>query len=114
MATKQAGVLPQLECDPTSSSSSSSSGEWPDGAHNYHPYCRVCQQELTKQRQQQQQHTQTSSSSSAAGGCTDPVHYADPFMWRRLLWQLLGKLSPEAQAFYAQHLAACPHCPDEQ
>jgi anti-sigma factor RsiW len=33
-------------------------------------------------------------------------------MWRRLLWQLLGKLSPEAQAFYAQYTAACPHCPD--
>jgi hypothetical protein len=35
-------------------------------------------------------------------------------MWRRLLWQLLGKLSPQAQAFYAQHLAVCRHCPDEQ
>jgi hypothetical protein len=33
-------------------------------------------------------------------------------MWRLLLWQLLGKLSPEAQAFYAQYTAACPHCPD--
>jgi hypothetical protein len=35
-------------------------------------------------------------------------------MWRRLLWQLLGKLSPAGQAFYATYLAFCPHCSDEK
>jgi hypothetical protein len=94
-----AALLPGMTAAGSSSSSSgSSNGEWVSGACDYHPYCNVCREE---QQQQQQQ------------GC-EAVPYSDSFMWRRLLWQLLGKLSPESQAFYAQYTAACPHCPDTE
>ena len=52
-------------------------------------------------------------SSSSSGPYTGwAVPYDDPFLWRRLMWQLLGKLSPEAQAFYSTYLAMCPHATD--
>ncbi|KAF6256665.1 hypothetical protein COO60DRAFT_1640546 [Scenedesmus sp. NREL 46B-D3] len=57
---------------------------------------------------QQQQHSsgsRTKGQPAPAPSLHEAVPYSDPFMWRRLLWQLLGKLSPEAQAFYAQRLA---------
>jgi hypothetical protein len=84
---------------------------WSNAEWDRFPQCPLCQQE-----HKQQQHGQaSSSSSSSSGGSSElPVPYSDPFMWRRLLWQLLGKLSPQAQAFYAQHLAVCPHCPDKK
>jgi hypothetical protein len=89
-------------------STSSVECSWSNAEWDRFPQCPLCQQE-----QEQQQHGHASSSSSS-GGYSEPVHYSDPFMWRRLLWQLLGKLSPQAQAFYAQHLAMCPHCPDKK
>jgi hypothetical protein len=94
--------------EPNTSSSSSESSIWKNGDHDYHPYCSVCAQEQWLQQRRRGCSSSSSSSSDPA------VHYIDPFMWRRLLWQLLGKLSPEAQAFYAQHLAVCPHCPDDK
>eukprot|EP00775_Hariotina_reticulata_P007198 gene7198-7412_t len=56
-----------------------------------------------------------SGGSSGSGGSpssfsSPAVSWTDPFMWRRLLWQLLGKLNPAAQGFYATRLMACPHC----
>jgi hypothetical protein len=102
-------------CSSANGNSSSSSGVdcgWSSGEWDRFPQCPLCQAEL--QQQQQQQHAQTSSSSSSSAASSDPVPYTDPFMWRRLLWQLLGKLSPEAQAFYAQHLAVCPHCSEQK
>jgi hypothetical protein len=51
------------------------------------------------------------SSQQAAAGLYGalPVPWSDPFMMRRLLWDLLGKLKPTAQAWYKQHLFMCPH-----
>jgi hypothetical protein len=91
-----------------SSSSSSSSGEehaWKAGCYDFHAKCPLCQDEVKQQQQRQQQQQQHSSSS-----CSEAVPHTNLFMWRRLLWQLLGKLSPESQAFYAQYLVVCPHC----
>eukprot|EP00775_Hariotina_reticulata_P007199 gene7199-7413_t len=52
-------------------------------------------------------------SSDSGGGpssfSSPAVSWTDPFMWRRLLWQLLGKLNPAAQGFYATYLGMCPH-----
>jgi hypothetical protein len=102
-----------------SSSSSSKSGVWPSGDHNYHPGCPLCVEE-----QQQRQQALGPQPLPAANPPTSsrksniytawPVPYDDAFMWRRLLWQLLGELSPEAQAFYAVYLAMCPHATDPQ
>jgi hypothetical protein len=95
---------------------SSSSSEWPSGGHDFHPWCSVC-------RQEHMQQCRSSRSSRGVNGLQPveqqqhgcgTVPYTDPFMWRRLLWQLLGKLSPESQAFYAQYLAVCPHCPNAE
>jgi hypothetical protein len=38
----------------------------------------------------------------------------DPFMWRRLMWGLLGKLKPTAQDWYVQYYSMCPHCPNRR
>lgn len=56
--------------------------------------------------------SKTSSSDSNGSNSPWPVACDDPFLWRRLLWKLLGKLSPEAQAFYATHADMCPHHED--
>jgi len=113
---------------PQAASSSDVSTVWLSGQHDHNPLCPLCRKE------QQQQHqcasttvsssakdntafsstTSSTSSSSPPSPCLWPVAYDDPFLWRRLLWRLLGKLSPEAQAFYATHLAMCPHCCSNQ
>ncbi|WIA40226.1 hypothetical protein OEZ86_013609 [Tetradesmus obliquus] len=77
------------------------SDEWRSGEYDYNASCPLCQQDQQQQQQQQQQQKGS-----------EAVPHTDPFMWRRLLWLLLGKLSPASQAFYAQYLAVCPHCPD--
>jgi hypothetical protein len=105
-------------------SSSGSSDEWKHGAYDVCASCPLCQLEQEQQMQQQAMNKQPgnnlgngcgrgpgSAAGGAGGGSSDAVPYSDPFMWRRLLWQLLGKLNPESQAFYAQYLAMCPHCP---
>jgi len=99
----------------------------------------MCKRERQQELAQQQPHAQdlktgsttshkaagsSSSSSNESGGVAAdgsgnlysswPVAYDDPFLWRRLMWKLLGKLSPHAQAFYAQYLALCPHCNDPE
>jgi hypothetical protein len=81
---------------------SSSAELWPNGLHDSNPQCPLCQTEL---KQQQRPAGDSSSSSSSI----ESVPYDDLFLWRRLLWRLLGKLSPEAQAFYAHYLNMCPH-----
>jgi hypothetical protein len=52
----------------------------------------------------------SSSSPDAAGlyGAL-PVPWSDPFMMRRLLWDLLGKLKPTAQAWFRDQMFMCPH-----
>jgi hypothetical protein len=53
----------------------------------------------------------SSSSQQAAAGLYGalPVPWSDPFMMRRLLWDLLGKLKPTAQAWFKQYADMCPH-----
>jgi hypothetical protein len=115
----------------------SDSGEdWRDGSYDFNTGCPICQQEQQQKNAEVGMRSAkgglangaaaSKSSSSHVNGCgsvssdaacsvadlaSPAVPYSDPFMWRRLLWQLLGKLSPESQAFYAQYLAVCPHCP---
>ncbi|KAF6256668.1 hypothetical protein COO60DRAFT_88069 [Scenedesmus sp. NREL 46B-D3] len=108
----------------SSNGSSSSSEEWHHGGYDFCSSCPLCRQEQQAKAREQQQQQQQQQSSTGDVSCSpstplapsssqhEAVPYSDPFMWRRLLWQLLGKLSPEAQAFYAQYTAACPHCPD--
>jgi hypothetical protein len=52
------------------------------------------------------------SDAAAAAGLYGalPVPWSDPFMMRRLLWDLLGKLKPTAQAWFMDH-GMCPHNP---
>jgi hypothetical protein len=38
----------------------------------------------------------------------------DPYMWRRLVWGLLGKLKPTSRDWYVQHYGMCPHCPSRR
>jgi hypothetical protein len=58
------------------------------------------------------------SSSTPSAACFIPNNpqqaWRDPFSWRRLVWGLLGRLKPTAQAWYVQHYGMCPHCPDQQ
>jgi len=56
----------------------------------------------------------TNSSSSSSSGSAGlygqfPVSWSDPFMMRRLLWDLLGKIKPTAQAWFKKHTRLCPH-----
>lgn len=59
----------------------------------------------------------TSCSSYSCGSSSHPQsHYGDwavetdcPFMWRRLVWQLLGRLKPYSQQFYRYKAHMCPH-----
>jgi len=44
----------------------------------------------------------------AASSSPRPVPWDDPFMWRRLLWQLLGKLNPQHRPSTAT-VARCAH-----
>lgn len=89
------------------------SREWSEGPCDYNPNCPVCIQELQHQQQQQGQTCPKHPNSSKGPYSSWPVPYDDPFIWRRLIWRLLGKVSPGAQAFYAQYLNMCPHCCDE-
>jgi hypothetical protein len=59
----------------------------------------------------------SSSSSNPAGAACfipgDPQQaWRDAFGWRRLVWGLLGRIKPSAQAWYVQQYGMCPHCPD--
>ncbi len=113
----------------SSNGSSSNPGMWPSGGYNCHPECPLCRQE--QQQQDTKPHDGAYSTSSSSGGDSGSsgsnsgsdgsspytawaVGYDDPFLWRRLMWQLLGKLNPQAQAFYATYLAICPHCTDQR
>jgi len=53
--------------------------------------------------------TPTSSSGSSGLYGQFPVSWSDPFMMRRLLWDLLGKIKPTAQAWFKKHARMCPH-----
>jgi hypothetical protein len=89
----------------SASSSSQGAAQWPsNGPCDWHPDCRLCREEQQKAQCQP-------DSSSSSRGMRYPVPYDDPFLLRRLLWRLLGKLSPEAQSFL--HARMCPHCDDE-
>jgi hypothetical protein len=80
--------------------------------------CPLCEQEPQEQLATTDAAAAAADSPAAAaaasaackplGGCRDP------FMWRRLVWQLLGRLMPTAQAWYMQHYGMCPHCPDRR
>jgi hypothetical protein len=56
----------------------------------------------------------SSSSPKASTGLYDsfPVHWSDPYLMRRLLWDLLGRVKPTAQDWFRQHANMCPHCVD--
>jgi hypothetical protein len=44
-----------------------------------------------------------------------PQHaWKDPFMWRRLVWGLLGRQKPTARDWYVQYYGMCPHTDDHQ
>lgn len=115
-STADASACPQSgsagqEDSSRSRSSSQGAAHWPsNGPCDWHPDCRLCREE--QQKGQRQPDSSTSSSSSSQGLCF-PVPYDDPFLMRRLLWRLLGKLSPEAQAYLAKHARMCPHCDDD-
>ncbi|WIA21457.1 hypothetical protein OEZ85_000664 [Tetradesmus obliquus] len=51
---------------------------------------------------------------AAAGGVLSLQAWRDAFGWRRLLWGLLGRLKPTAQAWYVQYYGMCSHCPDHK
>jgi hypothetical protein len=120
------------EAPTNGTSSSSSEVRWPAGDHDHNPQCPLCQQELQQQLLQEQEHQEqqppqnsagrgggggssgSGGSSSASAHTCWPVAYDDPFLWRRLMWGLLGKLSAEAQAFYANTLGMCPHACDHR
>ncbi|WIA41743.1 hypothetical protein OEZ86_009086 [Tetradesmus obliquus] len=110
-------LLLQLEGDPqqqqqfqqryrldSSSSSSSSDGAAVDD-ESFRAGCKLCQ--LEKQ-QQQQQHASAGSSSSSSTA-EQPGDAADPFMWRRLMWRLAGRIKPTAQRLFAADRGMCPH-----
>jgi hypothetical protein len=95
---------------------SSLTERWQPGPCDCHPQCKICQQEQQERSAGQPGAGVTSSSSSGGSGVFTcfPVQYDDPFLYRRLLWQLLGKLSPEAQAFMSKQAQGCPHCPSAE
>ncbi|WIA41745.1 hypothetical protein OEZ86_009088 [Tetradesmus obliquus] len=53
-----------------------------------------------QQQQQQQQRGVPAAGTPSCGG--------------RLLWGLLGRLKPTAQAWYVQYYGMCPHCPERR
>jgi hypothetical protein len=102
-------------------SSSSSSQQVADsqsaGSSSAASGCPLCAQE-------QQAAAAAGDTSSATASTAEPPIAAcyipgssqqawrDSFMWRRLMWGLLGKLKPTAQAWYVQYYGMCPHCAD--
>jgi hypothetical protein len=106
-------------------SSSSSSKEEDEDSDQPEPCCPVCKAEAAGQTAIQLFKSHTSSSSSSSTSSTSPgsssqqaaaglygalpVPWSDPFMMRRLLWDLLGKLKPTAQAWFREHWFMCPH-----
>jgi hypothetical protein len=93
----------------TSGSGGSSSGTVAetDADGSFCGSCKLCQEELQQQQQQQQQRASAKRSSSSAGA--QPLDTADPFMWRRLMWGLLGRIKPSARKLYAAEKHMCPH-----
>jgi hypothetical protein len=81
--------------------------------------CPVCKAEEAGQPSIQLMEAHSSSSNSSSGSTGSqaaaglygslPVSWSDPFMMRRLLWDLLGKLKPTAQAWFREHFNMCPH-----
>ncbi|WIA40229.1 hypothetical protein OEZ86_013611 [Tetradesmus obliquus] len=102
-AAAAAGVEKAAKGGKKASCGGSCDEEWPNGGYDFHVSCPLCQQEQQQEQQQQEEQQQS-----------EAVPHTDPFLWRRLLWLLLGKLSPASQAFYTQYAAACPHCPDPE
>ncbi|KAF6253356.1 hypothetical protein COO60DRAFT_427608 [Scenedesmus sp. NREL 46B-D3] len=89
---------------------SSSGGSAKDAAGDgrFCASCKLCRAEL--QLQQQQQHASAGRSSSSSSSCApSPVSTDDPFMWRRLIWGLMGRVKPAARRLYAAEKGMCPH-----
>eukprot|EP00775_Hariotina_reticulata_P005261 gene5261-5496_t len=64
------------------------------------------------QQQQQQQQQQGPHQGSRVPYSSWPVDWQDHYLFRRLLWQLLGRIKPTAQAWFAE-LGICPHLHSE-
>lgn len=94
----------------------STTERWQPGPCDRHPQCSSCQQEQQERSAAEPSAAGSRSSNSGSSVSSSlftcfPVQYDDPFLYRRLLWQLLGKVSPEAQAFLSKQANGCPHCP---
>jgi hypothetical protein len=87
-----------------SSSSNSTGAASDDGCFN--ASCTLCQLEKRQQQEQQRASAGSSSNSSSAAARVD---VGDPFMWRRLMWGLFGRVKPSAQRLYAAEQGMCPH-----
>jgi hypothetical protein len=78
--------------------------------------CDLCELEreagvLTSNSGSNCNNNSSSGSPKASTGLYDsfPVHWSDPYLMRRLLWDLLGRVKPTAQAWFRQHAFMCPH-----
>ncbi|WIA41744.1 hypothetical protein OEZ86_009087 [Tetradesmus obliquus] len=97
------------------------------------PARKFVSQWMREEQQQQQAAAAGPAAAPAAGGGSaaaasslpgaaaasftpgDPQQaWRDAFGWRRLLWGLLGRIKPTAQAWYVQYYGMCPHCPDHK
>lgn len=110
----------------TDGSNGSSNERWVSGACDWHFECNLCNQEQSSSSKgkpgssngsgnadsSSKSHTSSSGGDGGSPFLSFPVPYDDPFLYRRLLWRLLGKLSPEAQALLAKHAHICPHHTD--
>jgi hypothetical protein len=76
--------------------------------------CKLCQAELRRQQERQEQQQESDYSSSSSGSSAAPVDPADPFMWRRMLWGLLGSIKPSARRLWAAEKGMCPHADNKQ
>jgi hypothetical protein len=81
-----------------------------DGANTAgrHPPCLLCKSEA-EAGGVRGEHRQSSSSSSSRGYSGFPAGWSEPFMMRHLLWDLLGRIKPTAQQWFATHAHMCPH-----
>jgi hypothetical protein len=100
---------------------SNSSSSSKTGGSGKSPECLLCIAEAKAAKVLSECHLSSSNDggSSSSGGSSSPAaaglygslpaSWSDPFMMRRLLWDLLGKLKPTAQAWFRQYADMCPH-----
>jgi hypothetical protein len=104
--------------DRSAAAAGRSAGDGVPGCRLGCPWCTSEEQEQAewehRQQQQQQQPGQQGARPVDSVFADPPVDHTSPFLWRRLLWGLLGRVAPRARAVLEDQAGMCPHSSDKQ